>query len=116
FLGFAALVLTPVAIIILFVTLVGIPLAMIGLFVYLTFLYVARIFVMFWVGEKIFELAKKKARYGWVFVVGLIVYYLVTMLPIVGGLIVFVSTSVGWGAMLIRCRAASLKAREKAII
>jgi len=116
FLGFTVLILAPVAILILFVTLLGIPLAMIGLFSYLTFLYVARIFVIFWVGEKVFELAKKKARYGWVFVVGLVVYYFVTMLPVIGGLIVFVSTLVGWGAMLITCRATSLKAREKAII
>ena len=100
-LGFVVLVTTPIAIIVLLVTLVGIPLGLFLLAAYLAFLYLAKIFVAYWAGSAILEKTGKKAGNGWILTLGLIIYMAITLLPRIGGLITFIVTLIGLGSLLI---------------
>jgi cytoskeletal protein CcmA (bactofilin family) len=100
--GFIALILLPVVALALFMTIVGIPLAL--LFIALAFFYVflARIYIMVTFGNKALKLAgTKQAKIGWVFLLGLTIYYLLTFLPIIGGLIKFFIMPIAVGAALL---------------
>ena len=84
--GFLTVIVTPIVFIILLVTVVGIPLALILLALYLVTLYTVRIFAMRLIGELLFERFKWKANVYTSFILGLIVYFAIQAIPIVGGI------------------------------
>lgn len=83
--GFLTVIVTPVVFIILLVTVVGIPLALMLMALYLVTLYTVRIFAMRLIGELIFERFKWKANIYTSFILGLIVYYVIQAIPVIGG-------------------------------
>ncbi|MCI0453719.1 MAG: polymer-forming cytoskeletal protein [Candidatus Dadabacteria bacterium] len=99
--GFVTLVVAPIALILIFSTIVGIPLALILLASYLITVYLARIYVIFWGGLYIFERLGKTVHEGWAFFVGLIVYFIITLIPIIGGIIAFLVLLSGLGALVL---------------
>jgi len=113
--GFAALILTPIIFVILLVTVVGIPLAFILLALYLISLYVVRVFVIFWAGIFLFERLGKKVHEGWAFVAGLVIYAILTLIPIIGGIVTFFVILFGLGAAVITKRDTYLLARKRDI-
>src|SRR5574341_473619 len=92
---------SPISFIIIFSTVVGIPLALILLASYLITIYLARIYVVFWTGVTIFERLGKKVHEGWALVVGLIIYFMLTLIPIIGGIITFFVLLFGLGAAIL---------------
>ncbi|MEX0622243.1 MAG: polymer-forming cytoskeletal protein [Candidatus Woykebacteria bacterium] len=110
--GFLALLVTPIAFLILLVTVVGIPIAFILIALYLISLYLARLFVMFWVGKAISTRTGRAPHEVWAFIVGLIIYYIVTLIPVVGGITTFLVILFGLGAALITKRNTYLTARK----
>ena len=99
--GFLTLVVAPIFLIIIFSTVVGIPLALILLASYLITIYLARIYVIFWAGVTIFERLGKRVHEGWALVVGLIIYFILTIIPVIGGIITFVVVLFGLGAAIL---------------
>ncbi len=99
--GFIVLVLTPIIFVLLLATVVGIPLAFILLASYLITLYLVRIFVILWAGVGIFEWLGKTVHGGWALVVGLVVYSLLTLIPVIGDLVTFFVILFGLGAALL---------------
>lgn len=97
--GLASLFLTPLLIIVLFVTLLGIPLAFFLIFAYFTALYLSRLVVAGFIGAKLSDWTGKRMSQKWEFFLGLLVYTLLTRLPIVGGIVGFLSVLVGLGAL-----------------
>lgn len=97
--GFLVLFLAPFMIFVLLVTIVGFPIGVILLFSYLTFLYLAKIYFSFWLGSKI----SQKSLYS-SFILGLLVYYLITLVPLFGGIVVFVVLILGLGGAVIATR------------
>lgn len=101
-LGFLLVAVGPVAVILLLVTILGIPLCLIALALYIFLIYAGKIFVAFWIGEKIIFLIWKVSEpniYGSV-ALGLLIIAVLGLIPVVGWLAVFVTTLVGIGGLL----------------
>lgn len=114
--GFVAAVVIPVVGAILFATVLGIPLALILAAAYPIVLYWGRIFALHRLGEAICHLFAASPRPGWAFVVGLVVYYLLALIPFVGWVIVLLAVLAGFGAELIARRNVYVTARDREII
>lgn len=114
--GFLALIVTPIILIVLLITVVGIPLALILLALYLISLYVARIFVIFWAGVTIFERLGNTVHEVWALVIGLVVYFLLTLIPIIGGIVTLFVLLFGLGAALLTKKELYLALRKQGII
>ena len=99
--GFLTVVLTPIVFVILILLLVTIPLALIHLVAFLITLYLAKIFVAFWAGQKILERFDRKMGDFLTYTLGLVVIYIVTMIPIIGWLAGLVVVLTGTGALIL---------------
>ena len=99
--GFLTVVLAPVVFIILILVVVTIPLAFIYLVAFLITLYLAKIFVAFWVGQKILEKVDRKIGDFLTFLLGLVIIYIVTMIPFIGWLTGLLVVLMGAGAFIL---------------
>lgn len=98
--GFLVTVLVSPAIILLMVTGVGIPLGFIVLSIFILEIYLAKIFVGLLFGRSLFEFLGKKDTNAYLsLALGLIVYYVLTSLPIVGPFVVLATFLFGLGAI-----------------
>lgn len=102
--GFVGLIVIPVLIVVLFMTLLGIPLALLFSVVFVFYLYIVRIFAMVAIGQKIAELAKFKTNLYWIFIVGLVAYYVLTLIPIIGWVVKLLVLIASFGAGLVNER------------
>lgn len=102
--GFAVLVLTPFALILLLITIIGIPLSLISFSVYLIYLYLAKLYVSYFAGTLVLEKAGREMHPGWALALGLVIYYVLTALPMVGGFVAFIVLLFGLGASVATCR------------
>lgn len=111
-LGLALLLLGPLAILLLAVTLIGLPLALLALAGYLVALYVGQLVLGLAVGSLLAaplrwrRTASLGPWLGVLVVVGLVVVYVLTHLPWVGGVATFVALCLGSGALLLQVSAA----------
>jgi cytoskeletal protein CcmA (bactofilin family) len=108
-LGLLAIVATPIAALLVAFTLIGLPLAVIAIFVWLTALYLAKIVVAGYVGDRLLERADQPPRRPLALLVGLVVVLVAVALPWIGGLVHIVLTALGMG-VLIRFAAAHARA------
>jgi cytoskeletal protein CcmA (bactofilin family) len=103
--GFVALVVTPVAVVLLCVTLIGIPMAVGALFLYVAGLYLAKILVGAYLGR---ELIRAKSENGLPTLVGLLVGLVVLQalffVPYAGGILKFAVLCLGLGALTLGIR------------
>ncbi len=102
--GFLALIITPLAILVLMVTIIGIPLGIMLGFTYMVGLYVAKIFIAYTIGLYVFRKSSKRIGRYWPMVVGLLIFYVVTFIPILGGLVAFGVAVTGFGAIVLEYR------------
>jgi len=114
--GFVAVVVAPFVFAILMATVVGIPLALIFLAAYLILLYWSRIVSISWLGDALFGLFRKKVAPGWAFFCGLIIYYLLTLIPLLGWLIALFVLLFGLGADLLARKEVFRAARAREIL
>ena len=63
-------------------------------------------------GQKISELAKFKTNLYWVFIIGLIIYYLLAIIPIIGGFVKLLALMASFGAALKNKKAFWAKASK----
>jgi hypothetical protein len=101
--GAIALIGTPIAVILCFITVVGIPIGVVGVFLYLTSLFVSVIVVAALVGTSItsalgFE--PDNIGFGISLPVGLVVLLVGMNLPFVGGLLVALVMLTGLGLLI----------------
>ena len=99
--GFIAAVVVPVVCALLFATVLAIPLALILLFVFFILLYWSRIYAIGRIGESILARLRPASSRSSAFVLGLFVYYLVAVIPVVGWLAVPLVMLFGLGSELI---------------
>lgn len=103
--GWGALLflLIPIVAVILLVTIIGIPLSLIGVVLYGVALYVAKIFFSLFLGVRFFELLRKGKPTPplWSFIVGAIVFSLLTMIPLIGWVFEFAGILWALGAMVL---------------
>ena len=102
--GLLALLLIPIIFGVFIITIVGIPLGIMLLFFSSLLLYIARIFVMLWVGMLITEKLGKNISDMWAFVIGLIVYSVLVQVPVIGWVVPSVAAILGLGAIVSRLK------------
>ncbi|MER3424591.1 MAG: hypothetical protein C4293_16600 [Nitrospiraceae bacterium] len=96
--GTAVFVGTPVVAALLMATLVGIPLGLLLFALYLVGVYLVRVFVMAWVGTLLFDRSGRSLYTDWSFIAGLVLYFVPTLIPVVGGLLTLSVILFGLGA------------------
>jgi cytoskeletal protein CcmA (bactofilin family) len=96
--GLLTLVGTPVALLILFVTIVGIPLSLVGFLVFGAVVFAATVYGAFVVGTWLLSLGDYRNRWA-ALVVGVVAVALVRQVPVVGGLARVVVLLLGLGAL-----------------
>ncbi|MEW6681360.1 MAG: hypothetical protein AB1451_00345 [Nitrospirota bacterium] len=114
--GFIAFVVTPVAAVILLITVLAAPLGLMAAALFVLAIYVARVFVMIWAGAALFAWMGKPVREVWALVIGLVVYTIVTAIPFLGWIVAWGVTLFGLGAALLADRMLYLTAKERAAV
>jgi cytoskeletal protein CcmA (bactofilin family) len=101
-LGFVAMVCVPIAVIILIISVIGIPIAVIAVLAYAVLIYVAKIPVAIFVGEKIIRGLGKEGQPSllWSMLLGLVVLTLLLNIPYLDWLIYFLVLFTGFGAII----------------
>ena len=101
--GAVALIGTPIALILCFITVVGIPIGVMGIFLYLTSLLVSIVVVASLVGTSITASAgfgPERAGFGISLLVGLVVVVVGMNLPFLGGLVRLLVVLTGLGLLV----------------
>jgi cytoskeletal protein CcmA (bactofilin family) len=102
-LGFLTLILAPFAFLLVLITIVGIPIAVVAIFAYFMFIYLSKIIFSYWIGLKLNEMFKTSFRQYFIYTFGLAIYYLLRLIPIVGGVTALVVPLFGVGAIVLGC-------------
>jgi hypothetical protein len=111
--GFLAAVVTPVICILLFVAVLTAPIALILLAAFFVLVYWSRIFAITRIGEAI--LRRSGGGYS-PFVLGLFVYYVLAIIPVIGWFVVVLVVLFGLGAELSARRRLYVAARGQEIL
>ncbi|MGB2762295.1 MAG: polymer-forming cytoskeletal protein [Minisyncoccales bacterium] len=100
--GVIYLIVTPVILILIAITVIGIPLSLIVLASYLIALYLTKIFVGIALGQRLLRWIQKKQEVSlvWGMILGVIVFSILTNLPFIGWIILFLGTCWALGAMV----------------
>lgn len=99
--GFVLFFMVPVTAFILFLSIFGIPLAFLLGSTYFVFLYLARIPIVLWVGIFLSERLGKTFSHLWAFFAGLLIYFVLGFIPIIGNLVTIAVLFFGSGAVIL---------------
>lgn len=111
--GFVSILVT-IAVCLSLILLITIPFVLIYMLLYVVAAYLAKIPVAIWLGRTILDKANRPTGPYMALFVGLVVLYLVFMIPILGGVAQFIAALLGLGAM-ITTYIAHRQARKAAI-
>jgi len=100
--GFVVFVCVPIAVVILLISVIGIPIAVIGIFAYAVLIYIAKIPVATFLGERIMKTLGKDGQPSliWSMLLGLVVLTLILNIPYLEWLIYLVVLFSGLGAIV----------------
>jgi hypothetical protein len=104
-LGFVMIIASFIALLLVAVTVVGFPLAFISMLLIFAALMLSGTFVSFSLGKWIGEQAKIKQGDLVYFIIGFVIINVLSLLPLVGGLVSLISMSLGFAAILYAARA-----------
>jgi hypothetical protein len=105
--GLVGVIAIPVVCIILFVTVIGLPLGLILLALYLILLYLAQLSLGLLAGDLIFKTEQKNGWIiFWAFVVGMVLFQILSFVPILGVLLEIAALLLGVGALILMIRKA----------
>lgn len=103
--GFLVLVVTPLAAVLVGITLIGLPIGLLGLVVWLAGLYLAKIFVAGWLGQALRRPeSPQTGAFALPLLLGLVIVFVAMNLPYLGGLIRFLVILLGLGIALVQVR------------
>ena len=99
--GFLILIVTPIGALLLMFTVIGIPLALIVLAIYFVALCIAKVMFAYILMKLLFKWSKAKKEWHpvWMVLVGLLIFVLIRMIPIVGWVFGFIGLCVGLGSI-----------------
>jgi hypothetical protein len=100
--GLAACVILPILAIVALVTIIGIPVGLGILLVLIPLIaLIGYIVASYWVGEKLGSMMNLRAGPVVLMIIGLVVLQLVGLIPWIGGLLAFLATLMGAGALIL---------------
>jgi hypothetical protein len=82
-------------------TVIGLPLAVVILAGFVVYLYLARILIIAWAGQRLFAWFGKGHYEKWAFACGLLLYSFLTFFPVVGQVVTFFTVLCGLGTLLL---------------
>ncbi|OGG14563.1 hypothetical protein A2773_02135 [Candidatus Gottesmanbacteria bacterium RIFCSPHIGHO2_01_FULL_39_10] len=91
----------PIFLVLLTLTIIGIPLSITLLILWFILNYIARIPIAFFIGNRILKKLNLGEKRGWALVVGILIYYLVGQILVLGFVAKFVASTLGLGMILI---------------
>lgn len=114
FIGFLVFIATPFIGLVLLLTIIGIPVALLWFLALIIYSYLGKIYVSYFIGQYAATWANQKFGIPSTLGLGLIVYSLISWLPIVGGIFSLLAIFVGVGAIVWEKKATytSLRARN----
>jgi cytoskeletal protein CcmA (bactofilin family) len=100
--GLLLLVGVPIVATIVAITIIGIPLALILMVLYAIALYLARVVPAVWIGRRLLGTrgGSGRAGAGLAFLIGAVILLVVGLIPILGGIVTFLATLMGLGALI----------------
>jgi cytoskeletal protein CcmA (bactofilin family) len=114
--GFVSVIVIPVVCLLLLATVLALPLALILSAAFFILLYWARIFAISRIGEAILGRFRAAPGRFSAFLVGLIVYYLLALIPVIGWLVIILVVLFGLGAELTARKEFYITARRQEIL
>lgn len=114
--GGAVLVGTPPLVFLCLATVLGIPIGLMLAAMYVVTLYLGRVFVMLWLGQRMLRLVSGSSSAAWAFVVGLVVYFVLSLVPFVGALLTLATIATGLGAILMTKKELVVRLREEQVV
>lgn len=114
--GALLLIAVPITSIVLLLTVIGIPIALILLGILIILSYLSKIFISLLVGQKVLAAFKANSGRGLSVLVGLVIYSLVSQIPFLGAIIVFLSLVAGLGAQAVERFALYKEIRSRRLI
>jgi cytoskeletal protein CcmA (bactofilin family) len=114
--GGAVLVGTPLVAFLCMASVLGVPIGLMLGAMYFVTLYLGRVFVLLWLGQRLLRLVSVSSSATRAFVTGLIAYFILSLVPLVGGLITVVTIVTGLGAILITKKELVMRLREQQLV
>ena len=102
--GFVGLIVTVIALVILAITVILLPIALFAGFIFLIALLLSTLFVALSLGRLIVGYLKWNGPEWQLFLLGFVVLNILFLIPIIGGIILVISVSLGFGAFLYAMR------------
>ncbi len=93
--GLLALIVTPIAAIIIAITIVGIPVTIILIFLYILAIYISKIFAALYIGKRVI----KSKKVVMPVIVGIIIYIILANIPFIGWLVKLLAILLGLGTI-----------------
>lgn len=106
----------PLLILLCMVSVLGIPIGLMLAAMYVVTLYLGRVFVMLWLGQRLLRLVSGSSSAAWAFVTGLVVYFVLSIVPVVGALLTLATIAIGLGALLITKKELVVSLREQQVV
>jgi cytoskeletal protein CcmA (bactofilin family) len=113
--GFASIILVPVASVLLILTLFGTPLGILSLIIFATYLFYARIYVIIALGDFLMKKLNQTNNSLISLLIGIVIYYALTSLPLLGSIVKLITVFLGVGSGLIAARKTYSLARLKKV-
>ncbi len=99
--GLLTLIGVPFICLLLVITVIGIPFGVLLILLYGVAIYFSKIFLAFVIGQKVTQLINRKHSPVIVMILGVVLYYALSTIPLLGGLLSFFGTLMGLGALVI---------------
>ncbi|NJN68997.1 MAG: hypothetical protein HC801_00860 [Nitrospira sp.] len=106
----------PLLILLCMVSVLGIPIGLMLAAMYVVTLYLGRVFVVLWVGQRLLRLVSGSSSAAWAFVTGLVTYFILSLVPVVGALLTLATIAAGLGAILMTKKELVVKLREEHVV
>lgn len=114
--GLVALIVAPVLFLILLMSVIGVPFALLLVVGYIFLLIISQIFAAVFVGGWIGRRLKFKLNNYLSFCLGLFTIYLLGWIPVIGWIMKFIATTVGFGGYLITKKQVYSEFRERKVV
>ena len=103
-LGFIALFVTTIVLLIVAVTIIGLPIALFGGLLFIVGMLVSPLFVAYALGDVIASRAGRRPGRIWIFVLGFVILQILIFIPLFGMIVHAVAVSLGYGGLLSALR------------
>lgn len=114
--GGAVLAGTPPLAFLCMATVLGAPIGLMLVVMYVVTLYLGRVFVMLWLGQRLLRRVSGSSSVARAFVTGLVAYFMLSLVPFVGVLLTLVTIVTGLGAILITKKELVVRMREQQLV